>query len=583
MDLFDIEGVLPGLSVLVERAKSSIANLIRAGHPIVVAWSSGKDSSTVLCLAIETALELLGQGLQPMIVVTTSDTLVESPEIRIHIYAEAKKLVKYGRDRGLDISFYVSKPSLMSTFQLKILTGRGLPSYAGGNADCSVNYKVNPQHTLRNRLFAKWRKANLPEPVTLLGTRISESERRALRMKGRGDNAINPVRNKDGDLVLSPICNFTTEDVWEFIGEAASSMRPSYTDFKDTMRIYSDAGGTSCAVVSDAILDGLSKKRTGKCGARTGCFVCQQAYDKSLRTMVETDERYAYAKGLVRYNEYLRAIRWDWSRRNWVGRTIKGGYLCIQPDAFSPQEARRQTRYLMQLDYDERQRAKRAGERPKFEILPLEMLIAIDAWWSLAGYAAPFTIWAYRRAIEHGVRFDIPENVPVVDETPVPDARFLYVGDEWRRSVWDGLRDPFRESLLEEGPCALKVAEDGLWELETAATFQVDEEGADLLDQFEVPYLLEQYDANRYQPGGITAGFKHYLGLGTITVSHGQRRIIDEVLCRTALKDRLGLTANCNHDELMAKTVSYQDMRKAGRESWVHKATTASAQTAFDF
>ena len=145
------------------------------------------------------------------------------------------------------------------------------------------------------------------------------------------------------------------------------------------MRIYADAGGTSCAVVSDAILEGLSGKRAGRCGARTGCFVCLQSYDKSLKTMVETDERYHYARGLVRYNEYLRAIRYDWNRRCWVGRTVSEGFLCVQPDTFHPGEVRRQARMLMQLDYDEYLRSQRVGEEVRFSIVPLEMLITIDA------------------------------------------------------------------------------------------------------------------------------------------------------------------------------------------------------------
>ena len=59
---------------------------------------------------------------------------------------------------------------------------------------------------------------------------------------------------------------------------------------------------------------------------------------------------------------------------------------------------------MLQLDHDERVRARRSGERPKFQIIGLEALIAIDAMQSLNGLARPFSMWADLRAIESGVR-----------------------------------------------------------------------------------------------------------------------------------------------------------------------------------
>lgn len=108
--------------------------------------------------------------------------------------------------------------------------------------------------------------------------------------------------------------------------------------------------------------------------------------------MVETEVALAYAKGLTRLNEYIRAIRYDWSKRHWIGRTVKEGYLAVEPDTFHPKEVRRLARFMMQLDHDERQRAARAGEMPMFQILTLEMLITVDALWSKNGLAKPFAI-----------------------------------------------------------------------------------------------------------------------------------------------------------------------------------------------
>jgi hypothetical protein len=125
--------------------------------------------------------------------------------------------------------------------------------------------------------------------------------------------------------------------------------------------------------------------------------------------MVEYDPQYAYAKGLLKLNEYVRNIRYDWSKRNWIGRTIRGGYIDVGPDTLHPKTLRAISRFMLQLDHDEGIRARRAGEKPKFELLPLDILIALDAVQSLYGDARPFSLWADLRDIQSGnVRYDIP-------------------------------------------------------------------------------------------------------------------------------------------------------------------------------
>src|SRR3546814_3407283 len=76
------------------------------------------------------------------------------------------------------------------------------------------------------------------------------------------------------------------------------------------------------------------------CSSDLGCWTCQQANDKSLETMIQFEPRYEYAKGLNQLNKFIRAIRYDWNRRNWVGRTIRGGFIAIEPDTFSPTTVR---------------------------------------------------------------------------------------------------------------------------------------------------------------------------------------------------------------------------------------------------
>jgi 3'-phosphoadenosine 5'-phosphosulfate sulfotransferase (PAPS reductase)/FAD synthetase len=324
-------------SMPVERmyaeAVTAVLNVIRAGHPIVIAFSGGKDSAVTAGVAFEAAKLAVIEGLTPIVVVTSSNTLVESPEVSLHVMSEMVKMRQYGDAHGFNVQAHIVKPSLLSTWQVKILSGRGLPSYAGQNTDCSIDLKITPQRAFRKRLFAQLK--GKAEPVTLLGTRFSESEKRGAAMRERGDSATRPVRNSAGDLVMSPIAFWDTDEhVWGWIGYVTSGIIASYSDFEETRRIYADAGGTSCAVVSDAISEGKVKK--GGCGARFGCWSCQQAIDKSLETMILFDRRYAYARGLNKLNKFIGAIRYDWTRRHYIGRTIRAGFIAIEPDTFSP-------------------------------------------------------------------------------------------------------------------------------------------------------------------------------------------------------------------------------------------------------
>ncbi|MGH7460775.1 MAG: phosphoadenosine phosphosulfate sulfotransferase, partial [Longimicrobiales bacterium] len=286
----------------------------------------------VAALALHAAALHRAGGGNPLIVVTTGDTLVESPEVTEHYRAELARMRAFGRRQGITVITRVVQPAMAATFQVKVLSGRALPSFPGTHGDCSTDLKISPQRAFRRQLFRSLAGQGHAEPVTLLGTRFGESTRRSIAMRERGESATMSARNQDGDLVLSPVCHWQDDDIWEGIALYGGGARPSYSDFEDMRRIYAHAVGTSCAVVADAILEGASSRRQGKCGARLGCHVCQMAEDKSLANMVEYDARYAYAAGLQRLNRFIRNTRFDWSRRHWVGRTIRGGHIKIQPD-----------------------------------------------------------------------------------------------------------------------------------------------------------------------------------------------------------------------------------------------------------
>ncbi|MWL91811.1 MULTISPECIES: phosphoadenosine phosphosulfate reductase family protein [Cupriavidus] len=585
IELFRRDEMVFTVQELIEKALAAIGALFAGGHPIIVAYSGGKDSSVVAALVLHAAVLAKAAGGNPLVIVTTGDTGVESPEAQSLYQAETAKMRRFAKDHGVRLVTKTVQPTLLSTWQLKILSGRGLPSFPGSQSDCSVDLKIHPQRMFRRKLFRKLAQEKLPEPVTCLGTRLDEGQRRATAMLVRGDRSDAPVRNKDGELILSPVRVWSTDDVWEAIAIYGGQQFPSFSDFEETKRVYAHSSGTSCAVVADAIYEGGEKRGKGGCGARLGCHVCQVAEDKSLANMIEYDARYAYAKGLNQLNRFIRNTRYDWQRRHWVGRTIKEGWVTIQPDTYHPSMIRALTRYMLQLDYDEELRAANAGERPKFRLLPLDVMIAVDAMQSLNGVAMPFSVWADHRDIrQRGVRYDVPD-VPAVKQSPIPVARFLHVGKEWDstagNATWTGLRDPYFEALTERSGCApeLTTLRDGklAWAVETEPTFSVDIESACFIEDFEVDRLLRMHDQG-VMPGGVTTGYLWYLSYGCLSLSHAQQNEHDAICRRTAHKDRLGITCEYDIASLIGRSVGFADLPPEARVAWGGKATTASAQ-----
>lgn len=578
------QGALDPIEDKADKAIRAILTILEAGHPLVIAYSGGKDSSMVAALAFHAAVLHHAAGGKPLVVATTGDTLVESPEVAQHYRAELQRMRAFGDQCGFRVVTRVVRPSLAATFQVKVLSGRALPSFPGTHGDCSTDLKISPQRTFCRQLFRSLAGQGLAEPVTLLGTRYGESARRTASMRQRGDSATAPARNQDGELVLSPVCHWSDDDIWEGIALYGTGGPPCYSDFEDMRRIYAHAVGTSCAVVADAILEGTGTRRQGKCGARLGCHVCQMAEDKSLANMVEYDERYAYAAGLQRLNRFIRHTRFDWRRRHWVGRTIRGGYLKVQPDTYHPTMLRELVRYMIQLDFDEQCRAERAGERPKFELLPLDIPIAVDALQSLNGLAKPFAAWAdWRDVRERGMRFDVPD-VPAAPQTPVPEARFLFVGNDWDETApasdWTSLRDPYIESLTAGSSCEAQLVATAtgrtVLALPTAQQFGVDAEAAMLIEEFELDRLLEMHDAG-IAPGQVTAGYRWYAQYGCLTLSHAQRAEHDEIARRTAYKDRLGLTLGYYVDALRKRAVGFDDLPAAAQAGWRQSAVAQPA------
>lgn len=564
-------GILSAATVLsldqkVEAARAAVLRVFESGHPVVVAVSGGKDSGVTLNIALAAAVQHKAAGGAPFIVILHAETGIDNPEVSILARQEIAKAVMFARDHGIELHSHTASPALNDLWAVRIIGGRALPTFANSaTRDCAVSWKIQPMSRAKKKLLKSLADTTGKPPCVLIGTRFDESSGRAARMEERGETDDRPWQGDDG-LYMSPIARFTLDDVIEYVGLVNAGVIPAYTDFEDLMKLYNASEGSTCFVVS-VMKDAANAKQGKACGARTGCALCcAVGVDKSLVNMIESDERYGYMRGLNRLQRFLVNTQYDLSRRQWIGRTInEAGYIAIRPDAYNGAMTESLLRYALTIDVREQEAADLLGIEPRFQLVPLEALIAIDATWSLQGLSErPFhALSIYREVYLQGKRYDVPE-VSMMPKSGFKEVRWLYVGNDWDEGhlrMFSGLRDPIIEGFA--SPCvgALKPLKDGklVIDVRTEDFFAVDPEGASLLMAFELDNLLKIHDAP--SRGLVTAGFMTYIKFGTIAFAKNQVSTVDKILRRTAWKERHGLTGpGYDLASLMGRTISGNEM-----------------------
>lgn len=173
IQLFEMSVCRPTLDQLTNDSLKAIKTLFRENRPVVIGFSAGKDSSSTADLVLRSAKECVQEGMKPLVIVMNGDTRIENPEIRELCDAEMIKMKAYGQKNGFKVITKVAQPSLLTTFQVKILSGRGLPSYSGGNKDCTQDLKINNQRRARNEIIKSLVNKGFAEPVIVIGTRFA--------------------------------------------------------------------------------------------------------------------------------------------------------------------------------------------------------------------------------------------------------------------------------------------------------------------------------------------------------------------------------------------------------------------------
>jgi len=572
----------------VERAKASIDAVFESGRPVCGAVSFGKDSTVMLYLMLEVARERLARGAHVSnILITHALTLVDNPAYEQVTLGEIEKLRAYAAAHKLPLRVDIAVPSLNDTWAVRIISGRALPTFANSSTrDCSTSLKVVTQE--RQRKAALKELAAVDQPVVMVGTRFDESGARYTRMMQRGEHDsdiwVQEVRNGAGKLVreelrLSPICFFSQEDIWVILAELQTDARESYTDAVAIWEAYQDGGNSSCAVVSDDFM----KQNSKACGARFGCWSCAAVgRDKSLEAMIESDPKYEFMRGLNRLQRFIVDTQYDTSRRQWLGRTVtKDGYLPVAPDAYSPAMQRELLRYALTLDKLEARAAARLGIKPRFTVVSLEQLVAIDIIWSLNGHQprAFEAMHIWEDVYQRGRNYFPPEVNAASFEKKMPAPRWLYVGKDYDSDagysdMYSGGRNIMADlTAVGADGCAHNIElGDGRVVMASDVTpfFEVDPEGAELFLAFD---LLEERVHERPEASDPGEAFRHYQVLGTFSTSRRHQSVQDDMLRRADWRRRHGLNA-MTKDQLLARCVT-DAQRAAGIQAPEGQTTLA--------
>lgn len=243
-------------------------------RPWILGYSGGKDSTCMAQLVWNAITDLPKEKRTKQIFIISSDTLVESPKIVETITNTLEKMEKAARGSDLPIFTNLVRPKLEDTFWVNLL-GKGYPAPTSNFRWCTDRLKIKNADR-----FITEKVSEYGEAIVLLGTRKDESGSRQQLMnlyeiKG---SLLSRHSKFAQTYVYTPIKDFTTEDVWNYL---LQNKNPWGNNNRDLLALYQNANSGECPLVVDT--------STPSCGnSRFGCWVCTVVEkDKSMENMID--------------------------------------------------------------------------------------------------------------------------------------------------------------------------------------------------------------------------------------------------------------------------------------------------------
>lgn len=132
------------LSSLITSSVEAIHTALIDGWTMMIGYSSGKDSETVLHLFLMALIRAVRSGatISQHHFILHTDTLIESPEVRWLADQKLAELERFIAKENLPLTIVLAKPGITQSWTGRILTGRGLPTFSNSARQCSNELKI---------------------------------------------------------------------------------------------------------------------------------------------------------------------------------------------------------------------------------------------------------------------------------------------------------------------------------------------------------------------------------------------------------------------------------------------------------
>lgn len=246
-------------------------------RPWIIAFSGGKDSTTVLQLVWNSIKKINPSQRKRQIHVVCNNTLVENPVILSYVKTQLELIKKTASEQSMPVYVEHTIPRMNNTFWVNLI-GRGYVAPNSLFRWCTERLKIKP-----TTKYIQDRISLFGEVIILLGTRKAESNTRARSIKRyevKGKRL--SKHHLPGAYVYAPLKEVTVNDIWWYLAENES---PWGSDNNDLVRIYKNASDDNdCPLITDT--------STPACGqSRFGCWVCTVvSSDKSMQNLISTGE-----------------------------------------------------------------------------------------------------------------------------------------------------------------------------------------------------------------------------------------------------------------------------------------------------
>lgn len=278
----EIEGLKMDFKVLIAETKNDLKAMYLNKEDTQdwsLAWSGGKDSTTVAGLVIDMLNELDESERIRNIHFVMSDTMVENPNLESYMRSQVEKLKNYAEESKLPITVnLVQRPLKQSYFYLILGRGYFLPQNNGRGRWCTQRLKISPQ---RDKL------KEIKPSYQLTGVRLSESQKRKASIKKwTKDARINKkIGGDENNTTFMVIVDFTIEDVWEYLQRE----KLAWSSTQEVRTLYREATG-ECGFTNPKGTE-VKASQSESCGARFGCWTCPVILkDKSTEAMSNHNE-----------------------------------------------------------------------------------------------------------------------------------------------------------------------------------------------------------------------------------------------------------------------------------------------------